>query len=477
MFGATGSGAIRLRSNLPFLTVSRTYTTGDGGSGSHGQLIPGLAETEAIDRGILLHLINDPGAHGFRSNLGFVNPTRQPASVSYRLYDAGSATLLGEDAVVLPPLGQRQVNDLFGTVGAAGVVTRNAAVEFAGDVPVFVYGSVVDNVSGDPVLILPDADRGSAGSGNLPPDGFILQPAGDVSVEAGRSVTFSGSASDPDGDRVTVLWDFGDGETSSELSPGPHTYTDPGVMTVSMTATDDSGLPDPVPPERTVTVIPPGAVTPVDDFFSAVAFTPLSIPAAGVLGNDVGAGGSHAIAALASAPADPNASVVLDPDGSFTYLYASAIDSPVEDAFSYRIGPGGDRIATVAVTVVPVPSLTGLRVSYRLDPWLISGSYGGGIWVSPSAFGPVRQRGDLFVIEVRAEPIGVSGPLIHGPSWVTGDPSVVTVTPSSGWNVTLAVRETGTTSLAVGMDGVSTTLEITSATYQGGSLEVTITQP
>jgi len=96
----------------------------------------------------------------------------------------------------------------------------------------------------------------SSGSGsNSPPNGTIVSPPGHVSIYEGQSVNFTGSASDPDGDSVTVLWDFGDGNSSTELSPGPHTFIGAGNYTVTFTATDGNGLPDPTPETRTVEVL------------------------------------------------------------------------------------------------------------------------------------------------------------------------------------------------------------------------------
>ena len=105
---------------------------------------------------------------------------------------------------------------------------------------------------------------------NAPPDGTIVTPAADVSIRAGQSVSFEGSASDPDGDPVTVLWDFGDSFTSTALVPGGHVYATPGTYTVTLTATDSLGLPDPSPATRTITVAadnPPDGtiVTPAAD--------------------------------------------------------------------------------------------------------------------------------------------------------------------------------------------------------------------
>jgi PKD repeat protein len=54
-------------------------------------------------------------------------------------------------------------------------------------------------------------------------------------------VSFSGSASaDPDGSVASYVWDFGDGQTSSEVNP-THTYTSPGTYTGKLSVTDESG--------------------------------------------------------------------------------------------------------------------------------------------------------------------------------------------------------------------------------------------
>ena len=89
---------------------------------------------------------------------------------------------------------------------------------------------------------------------NRPPTASITAPSGNVTIPAGQSVSFAGTASDPDADPVTVLWSFGDGTTSSTLAPGSHTYPMAGTFTVRLTATDSKGLVDPNPPTRTITV-------------------------------------------------------------------------------------------------------------------------------------------------------------------------------------------------------------------------------
>lgn len=58
-----------------------------------------------------------------------------------------------------------------------------------------------------------------------------------LEAEAQDSILFEVSASDPEGNLLTYSWDFGDGNTSSEMSP-LHEYDQPGEYTVEVTVSD-----------------------------------------------------------------------------------------------------------------------------------------------------------------------------------------------------------------------------------------------
>lgn len=109
---------------------------------------------------------------------------------------------------------------------------------------------------------------------NQPPNAVITAPAANVSITAGQSVAFAGTASDPNGDPVTVLWSFGDGGTSTQLAPGNHVFAAAGTYTVTLTATDSMGLADPTPATRTITVTAVGTATTLTQVQTAI-FTPL----------------------------------------------------------------------------------------------------------------------------------------------------------------------------------------------------------
>ena len=65
-----------------------------------------------------------------------------------------------------------------------------------------------------------------------------------TSGDAPLAVSFDGSeSSDPDGDPITLTWDFGDGSTASGATV-THTYLTPGTYAATLTVTDSAGLSD-----------------------------------------------------------------------------------------------------------------------------------------------------------------------------------------------------------------------------------------
>jgi len=69
----------------------------------------------------------------------------------------------------------------------------------------------------------------------------IVEAGSDQTADEGDTVSFSGTFTDPGVlDTHTYLWDFGDGEISSELDTS-HAYADNGVYTVTLTVTDNDG--------------------------------------------------------------------------------------------------------------------------------------------------------------------------------------------------------------------------------------------
>ena len=94
---------------------------------------------------------------GYRTNIGFANPTAHPIVVTVRLHHGGGTQVGNEVSVSLEPYGFHQVTDIFPsdvTDDSAEVWTDTAGGAF------FAYALVVDNVTGDPVLVLEAPEAG-----------------------------------------------------------------------------------------------------------------------------------------------------------------------------------------------------------------------------------------------------------------------------------------------------------------------------
>ena len=62
--------------------------------------------------------------------------------------------------------------------------------------------------------------------------------SGPSNIQLGETANFDGSGSnDPDGDLISYLWDFGNGKTSTQVSPA-HTYQNSGIYTVTLRVND-----------------------------------------------------------------------------------------------------------------------------------------------------------------------------------------------------------------------------------------------
>jgi hypothetical protein len=160
VFGARGSGALRItRQRGLVVASSRTYGE-DAGEGTHGQLVPAIpldATSPAGSGGSILGLVHsaDPST-GFRSNLGIVNLEERAVEVRVKFYgDEGE--LLLERIVALGPLEHRQLNSPLAVAGTSDVHAGRVGFAHVGapaaDGDLLAYLSVVDNVTGDPVFI------------------------------------------------------------------------------------------------------------------------------------------------------------------------------------------------------------------------------------------------------------------------------------------------------------------------------------
>ena len=91
------------------------------------------------------------------------------------------------------------------------------------------------------------------------PDGVIDTPTGNVTINRGQSLNFTGSGTDPDGNfPLTYQWDYGGGALPSiQEDPGKVIFDKTGTFTVTFVVTDSLGTADPTPDTRTITVKEP----------------------------------------------------------------------------------------------------------------------------------------------------------------------------------------------------------------------------
>ena len=150
----------------------------------------------------------------------------------------------------------------WGTAVAAGRfpnTTAEQSVSFSQVQGGYVRLEALSEVNGNPWTSVAELNvlGYESSGGNLPPDGVIESPSGNVTISVGGIVDFRGSGSDPDYDvPLSYSWNFGDPAipVSKVESPGLVKFTKAGTYTVKFTVTDKLGLADPSPATRTITV-------------------------------------------------------------------------------------------------------------------------------------------------------------------------------------------------------------------------------
>ncbi len=187
---------------------------------------------------------------------------------------------------------------------------------------------------------------------NNPP---VLNTIGDKSVDEGQALTFTISATDPDGDSLTY---------SASNLPSWATFT-PATRTFSWTPSSgqagtynnvsfqvsDGSLTD----SEDITITVSGANNPpvaVNNTYTTNEDTALNRAAPGVLSNDTDADGDNLTAVKVSDPA--HGALTLNSNGSFTYSPNANYNGT--DSFTYRANDGqaNSNTATVTITITAV---------------------------------------------------------------------------------------------------------------------------
>ncbi len=171
----------------------------------------------------------------------------------------------------------------------------------------------------------PDTRTVTVTAANRAPEGTITAPAGDVAINAGETVSFAGSGSDPEGDALSFHWDFGDGITSDQQSPGDHTFATAGSFVVRFTVSDAHGLADPTPDTRTITVIQASTATftrvQTEIFSQSCAFSGCHAGASPAQGMNLSAGQSYALVVNVPSMEQPTLDRIEPGDPASSYLF------------------------------------------------------------------------------------------------------------------------------------------------------------
>jgi hypothetical protein len=154
LFGVTnGKGAVSITSDRAIFGSARVYNDQiAAGQGTFGQYVRAVTMDDATTSGAVEFLSNEPSGSGtgYRSNIGLFNPNTTAAAVTLYGWDA-DGTLLGstQRTIGRTAMQQFRIDQLWPALADYG----DHYVTFSSNMPIFVYGSVVDNVNGDAVYV------------------------------------------------------------------------------------------------------------------------------------------------------------------------------------------------------------------------------------------------------------------------------------------------------------------------------------
>ena len=137
--------------------------------------------------------------------------------------------------------------------------------------------------------------------------------------------------------------------------------------------------------------------------------------------------------------------------------------------------PAGVAHASREATGPAADSVSGIKVSFKMDPRITRGMYMGDRWVSPPTHIGV-QAGKEITVEARVEGLDAVGkPACANPAWTPEDPDMVRVSPDRGRQVRITVLRTGESALSVTCGKASRKL-VVKATTKENAIQVEISQ-
>lgn len=228
-------GPIRFQTSAPLVVSSSVNNTNGCGNGStSGQWLPGIDVAQALRSGSLVQLAaSADGATGYRTNVDFVNPGTETATIVAKVRK-GDGSQLSTATITLGANGffQKRLDDSGTFPGVAGTTDTNLWLEFTSDRPVIAFAGVVANASGDPFAIVAAPEPVTVVA---PTANFAFSPA---APKVGETITFTDSST---GGPLQQLWAFGDGSTSTAGGTVTKSFAAAGTFKVSHFVTNSAG--------------------------------------------------------------------------------------------------------------------------------------------------------------------------------------------------------------------------------------------
>ena len=160
-FSATGLGALKVGLGGGMTSGVRVFNDlrpADGGT--TGFFIRPKGISDAGTSGVLLFLSQATANQiliqdGFRSNVGWFNPNPTAVGANFQARRASDGSVIGSVSIQINGLSQAQqaVFQLLSTVPAADQAQEDFYISWTSTGPLFVYGAVVDNKTGDVVYV------------------------------------------------------------------------------------------------------------------------------------------------------------------------------------------------------------------------------------------------------------------------------------------------------------------------------------
>ena len=267
-----------------------------------------------------------------------------------------------------------------------------------------------------------------------PPTGAITSPATNTTIGVGQSVIFAGTGTDPNpnGSITGYSWVFPGGTpaASSVQNPGAVTFSAAGTDVASLTVTDNSGLSDPNPPTRTITVVPGFtlSVTPASQTVSvgnSTSYTATVTPGTNFTGTV-----NFTLTGLPTGATASFSPTSVTGSGSSTLTVSTLATTPTGTYTLTIKGTAGTLVQTATVTLV---ANNAVDFSITTAPSSQSVTQGGGTTFTSTIAGFGGFSGTTT--------FSVSGL----PAGVTGTFSPTTVTGSGSTNLNVAASATATT--------------------------------